>query len=473
LLLISLNQLQFTHEKDFQDNKAMEYSNLNSHSRLLYSAFDELPIASIILHHYFIPDTIITEMKISYLGTGFQNETNEHISIAGAIENVTIEVESKSVEFQLKINSQINQSDIFYTMNELIPKGQYFILELQWEQTISIESSSTHNISVYWNKRIGISVMKVILGPGYSYVSATNPPDQVKPETNELVLRWTEILKESFTCSLLTLYEEPYFEEGVSITPLKIEIVENENNIVYFTINIENVGNSTLQVKIISGDDIRSLNSSISLIKPLEKLDYVFEGNLTKQNFLESNITFQIVYFNGSQLIFHIPVDISIQNNLNPLLIVLFVLIASLTLAGSFFAYKKRDKIQQYYSKKKRQGIKVIGSNRVDVIREQESKTSTLNDQNLLESQLNDQQEIDVPKLLNKYKIKLKNKELEVFEVLLRNPFGHSQAELCELTGISKATMSRIVSQLELLQLVDREKSGMSKIVKVKNKIWM
>jgi hypothetical protein len=410
-------------------------------------------------------------MKISYLGTGFKNETNEHIIIAGAIKNVTIEVESKSVEFQLDINSQINQSDIFYTLNELIPKGQYYTLELQWEQTISVESSSTHNISVYWNKGIGISSMKVILGPGYSYVSATNPPDQVKPETNELVLRWTEILKESFTCSLLTLYQEPYFEEEVSITPLRIEIVENENKIVDFSINIENVGNSTLQVKIISGDEIRSLNSSISLIKPLEKVDYIFEGNLTEQNILEGNITFQVVYFNGSQLIFLIPVEISIQNNLDLLLIGLFVLIAGLTLVGSFFAYKQRKKIQYYITKKKRQRIKIIDSNRVE--RDQESIISTPKNQDLLESQLNDQQEIDVPKLLNKYKIKLKSKELEVFEILLRNPFGHSQAELCKLTGISKATMSRIVSQLELVQLVDREKSGMSKIVKIKNKVWM
>jgi hypothetical protein len=471
--VISVIQLSFENENNFQNINQMDYFNLDSRSRLMYSALDELPIASIILNHYFIHDTIITEMKISYLGTGFQNETNEHIEIAGAIENVTIEVESESVEFQLDINSQINQSDIFYTLNELIPKGQYYILELQWEQTISIETSSTHNISVYWNKGIGISAMKVILGPGYGYVSATNPPDQVKPETNELVLRWTEILKESFTCSLLTLYEEPYFEEEVSITPLSIEIVENENKLVDFTINIENVGNSTLQVKIISGNEIQSLNSSISLIKPLEKVNYVFEGNLTELNILESNITFQVVYFNGSQLIFLIPVEISIQNNLDLLLIGLFVLIAGLMIVGTFFTYKRRNKIQRYITKTKRQRQKIIDTNRVVDVREQESVRSTRKDQDLLESQLNDQQEIDVPKLLNKYKIKLKSKELEVFEILLRNPFGHSQAELCKLTGISKATMSRIVSQLELVQLVDREKSGMSKIVKIKNKVWM
>ncbi|OLS24064.1 MAG: hypothetical protein HeimC3_21550 [Candidatus Heimdallarchaeota archaeon LC_3] len=459
-LLISVNQLYIHNENNFQDNVQNAYSNSYSHSQLLYSVNDELPIASIILNHYFIHDTILTEMKISYLGSGLQNESNEHISIAGDIDNLIIVSENESVEFQLEFKDQINQSDVFFTLNELIPKGQYLILELQWEQTISIESSSTHNISVYWNKEIGISAMKVVLSPGYSYAGATNLPNQVKPESNELVLRWTEIFKESFTCSLLTLYLEPYFEEQVSVTPLAINIVERENKIIDFEINIENTGNSTLQVKIIPGNGIISLNSSNILLKPSSKLVYVFEGDLRKSNILESNITFQIEYYNGSQLIFNISVEISVQDNIDFLFIGLLFL-SGLIVIASFFIYKRRKNIQNYYVNKKNQ----LKS------RDQNSISENIIPEDITEDTSQSLKEVAMSEILNKYQIKLKTKEFQVFEILINNPFGHSQVELCEITGISKATMSRIVSQLEVLKLVDREKSGMSKIVKVKNKI--
>lgn len=102
-------------------------------------------------------------MEISFLGTEFQNESDEHIIIAGEISNVLIESEGNSYEFLLEYDDSVNQSDIFFTLNEPIPKGQYFILDLYWEQLISPEFSPTHNISVYWHKQIGISTMKVYI----------------------------------------------------------------------------------------------------------------------------------------------------------------------------------------------------------------------------------------------------------------------------------------------------------------------
>ncbi|MHA2365863.1 MAG: helix-turn-helix transcriptional regulator [Candidatus Hodarchaeales archaeon] len=71
--------------------------------------------------------------------------------------------------------------------------------------------------------------------------------------------------------------------------------------------------------------------------------------------------------------------------------------------------------------------------------------------------------------VLGKYRKLLKPKEYNVFESLIKTPFEHSQQELCDKTGISKATMSRILASLELKNLISRQSRGMSKLVKIKN----
>lgn len=72
--------------------------------------------------------------------------------------------------------------------------------------------------------------------------------------------------------------------------------------------------------------------------------------------------------------------------------------------------------------------------------------------------------------LLAKYEKLLKANEFQVFELLVNNPIEFSQQDLCNQTGISKATMSRIVVKLELKGLVSRQTSGMSKRVKLSKK---
>ena len=460
--------LQIEKNKQLDSTKAFIHS--ISNSRYSYSETDELDIASIVLNHFFLHDTIVTELEISYLGTGSQNASEEHISVAGEITGILIEGGSGTYPFQLEYNELINQSDIYFTINETIPKGQYFIMELYWEQQILTESPSTHNISVFWYKQIGISAMKVVLSPGYSYVSATNTPDHVKPEENELILRWTEIFKEAFECALQTLYQEPYFEEAVIIDPLEISFFESINKLVLFTINIENTGNSTLQIEILSGTDIHLLNSSNVLIKPLEKNVYAFEGNLTNKNDLKSNITIKIKYFNGTQDIFEIPVNISIDKTADFVLFFFIIIVLILFLISSIYIYRNQERIKKEIKKKRvRKVINEVNNNDYSELQEKSLIKDSL-DQTMQTEITDIAEKSSIPEILNKYKDKLKEKEITVFEILLKNPFGHSQAELTDLTGISKATMSRIVSQLEFYKLITREKSGMSKIVKVNDK---
>ncbi|MHA1169762.1 MAG: helix-turn-helix transcriptional regulator, partial [Candidatus Hodarchaeales archaeon] len=352
---------------------------------------------------------------------------------------------------------------------ELSPGERYSVIIKYRQETISDSSTEFRYTSgIDWLGTAGVQRETVLLYPGLSLKSSSYQPHSISTvEGGWLKLTWYETAKGGFFTQLR--YSRPLLN-SLEIIPDQWELGTISSNSIPLDLELMffNDGDDSVSL-VIETDEWFDVNMTNFVLEPGDREYVRCWITTTKQGVYTSSL--KILTNLSSNYIYTVSINVTIKNQADYGSLYLLAATALLVMiGGASFLYINRKKqiisIQSIYSR--------INENNRNIERnsgevEPLIMTNSANTEYLANTDVIDPDPGIITRL-NEMRDFLSEKENAVLEVLVKND-GISQQDIVRETGISKATVSRIVNRLLSKKLVEKRQSGMSNLIYLGKKL--
>jgi len=384
--------------------------------------------------------TAISKVKLvinTYLLIGKINLTIEYIQLeensTRFIDTVSIkgnlsEVHVKdSMDNNLLISSSyddiLNKTAITFQLQRALNVGEkYIALIFSILPTKVIVQNRILDFSINWTQTVSVFSATVYLEK-YLMLLSTSPSPQTTSVINQRIkMTWDTIMIDTF--SLLVEFKDSLEYEIITVSPTVWNIgnISRSLKTIKQQFVIVNLLSTTIRVDVINNNSWIDIESSF-IVGPSSQKEIIAELDISKTGQFEG-----VILFNTNMSLQEVScvVSVYVEDALNPWMIVGLVLgIALLALGGlAFYMFSQMKPVEEVIEEKKSQ--EQIKNLKVDK----------------LEGFLNENEILVVKEVINKP--------------------GISQAQIVQNTGISKSTLSRIVTKMERKGLLKKKSVGMS-----------
>lgn len=353
------------------------------------------------------------------------------------------------------IETKDNGSSIFnFNLSQIIPEGVRTTLAGDFSGTIwnNMSGVYSYKLGIDWGITVGDQVTRIIFDGHLFNLISTDP---TAPSTSTfgsfLILTWNEVISNGFSCDLLIKPSESSSNDLLVLWNATDELeFWNASVGQVITVVMKNIGLFELEGFI---DPSSWIHTNVSRFTLIPSQEIVVQFSISNSISLGMNGSIEIIIFNRNYYYFPdaiiIPVYVA-EGNQNQIFSeflifgIFFVLVIS-----SVMAFQKREKIQPILNEK-------FNSFRVKT-----NPTGKLITNSSDQTQLSQWKSIH-----SKWNHILSELEMKTLKIL----FFHgdmNQQTISDEIGVSKGTISRVISRLEMKKLLYRERSGISNLIKI------
>jgi uncharacterized membrane protein len=374
------------------------------------------------------------------------------------IDNLTLALLGSQIDFSRL--EEKNSSIYSFFLNQFIPKGMQITLEGYFYGTFTHKSSEIHTyyLDIDWGTIIGLQNTRIRLdGRKFTIVSIYPTQDELNPIGLGMVeLLWNEVHAQRIN---ITVKLHP--RESPNTFLLVDLLAWNATTGQSIEIPITNIGSFDVQGWIITPDWISS-NTTSFYLKPTQTIIILFSISESASSRLNGSI--EII---SHSLWEPIVIPVYVQNNQsrniieNPLVLILGFILIIMMITIILIVFHQKEVIQQIIRK-----IRFFSD---DILNEKESNNSSAYSESVINSfdrNISENSQFNWESVHSKWVSILPQQELQVLEILFSQGSMNQQA-IANKMGLSKVTVSRIISRLEAKRLLNRERIGVSKIIKL------
>ncbi|MHA2365922.1 MAG: helix-turn-helix transcriptional regulator [Candidatus Hodarchaeales archaeon] len=409
-------------------------------------------------------------------------EGNENTSLGNATGEFTISEDHITyfdlvlIDFDSPVNSSFSfdeTSSIFsFIINQEIAIGREFRLWGKLKGSIQEDMTDIYSfhLGIDWGTSVGSQITRVIVDETQKIIGYPNPlPDETKPP---LEYSWTREQITEFNVSLKVISKFPEIHLLVTDISSWLPILGEQ-----IILKVHNTGPLVTQVYINTPIWIDH-NVTFFSLAPNQKLNILF---LINSNATEGiNGTIDIISMDLLEVL-KIPVFVQKSDpstpNMNLLELPFLIFSFFVILITTGFVYSKRKTVSSYYQNRK---IHTSPENNPEAplsndnwrksngefIQEKPESSPLLDTLSSVDIINDTTTEISWNYVRSRWDKFLSERELKVIEILF-NEGSLSQQKIADQMNLSKSTISRIISRLELKNLLHRERSGMSNRIKL------
>ncbi|MFX1513904.1 MAG: helix-turn-helix transcriptional regulator [Promethearchaeota archaeon] len=405
-------------------------------------------------------DFVLEVVGNEYTSQG--NAKGEFQIYYNTISNMSLKLFGSPITFS--ISSDGNSSLCTFLINQELPLGSsswltgYFQGEFQ-DNTSNIY---TFQLGVDWGVIVGALHTSVYLdGSKIALIPPILPqPHEITATGNRMEFSWSEVLVSGFNT---TVKVRP---RTIPNTFLKVDSSSwNAEKGQSIAVPIQNVGPIVIYGYVVTPVWIDSTITRFTLA-PNENLTVIFSINSNARP--DMNGTIEILAGSGILIEYadiRIKISVTVLSEKTPLLdmIIQLLPIILITAGGmlSILFFLQRDTILPIIQNM-RNHFRFTLNNKKELVSTDATKNSIL---------INNESRTDYPKftwesIFSRWESILSDRELKVLEVLY-NQGSMNQQAIANQIGVSKVTMSRLISRLEAKRLLTRERRGMSNLIRL------
>jgi hypothetical protein len=316
----------------------------------------------------------------------------------------------------------------------------------------------TYHLGINWGRIVGYQVTNILLDAStIDLVDYTVPESQEPPSNysvgNMVGYKWENVVCIGFN-GTFWVYPRKFNPNLLKISKVDWNVSINQK----IEIEIQNIGSFNLNIEISTPNWI-DCNETEFLLVINETRGLLFIINSQATSGLVDTILIKVI---GSHEIYPIDVieiNVVIGSNIQLLgIMFLLFLISMICVVIPLILYHQRPQVYQFIAQITKQ-----------VQHKDISKNESIK-QNLSSNGIRLDRELSWESIKNRWESILPSNELKVLETLCN--FGSmNQQRLANHLGVSKVTMSRIISRLEAKRLINRERLGMSNIINLNEEI--
>ncbi|MHA2107900.1 MAG: helix-turn-helix transcriptional regulator [Candidatus Hodarchaeales archaeon] len=364
-----------------------------------------------------------------------------------------------------------NNCSIFrFNISDSIPEGVTSNLDGSFSGTLNENASGlyTYNFGINWGAIVGFQNVKIWFnGQQFTKVSVGPTESLLRSTGNSMIiLEWNEVLTQDFTCVLVLQPQES------SLSSILVDLIQwNATVGQNIEVSIKNVGFYEIEgYVLLSNSSWIYTNTSKFTLEPLEVITVLLSisnmiipgtnGSIEIQYITWMNREAKIFYFAPSIIVPVNVVEGSIfheQNNNQLFNQFLLLGLISIIFISSIIIFYQREEIKLMFNKK-------INSLKKDSYNLNTSHEKTNSIMNKVTDTERKSKAADWNVLHSRWNTILPEQEMKLLEILFMNGRMNQQALADEL-GVSKGTISRVISRLESKKLLFRERFGISKLI--------
>jgi uncharacterized membrane protein len=377
--------------------------------------------------------------EIIFLPEATRNET---LIILGEVRNIRV-VEEDTIVLEHLEEFDGNFTTIKFELSSTIPEGIKRNVKITlFQDCLDYDSHYNFKLGLNWNRTIGSQNIIFICDHEISLLDVNPEPHTISTITGQLVLSWLQVNPTDFQTSLN--YTRKLALKNLLITPNEWNIgkIRSRNNPITKVFSIFN-NESTQLSGVIIAPFWAVVNVSEWQLNVGETLYIEVSIDLSETRTLNSNVTLQCSFT-------YLPVNIGINGEVIEInLLAIFLPVFSVALISMGLALV----------------IKLIPRRRSE-----ENNVLSMDD-SVLTEEISSEEITEVNINLQKWRELLTEKEFQIFEVLVENK-ELTQTDICRLTNLSKSTVSRAISRLEVKGLIKKKKYGISNFVIINNEFF-
>ncbi|MHA1993360.1 MAG: helix-turn-helix transcriptional regulator [Candidatus Hodarchaeales archaeon] len=316
----------------------------------------------------------------------------------------------------------------------------------------------TYHLGIDWGRIVGEQVTNILLDASTIDLVDFIIPESQEPPSEYLVgsmvgYKWENVVCIGFN-GTFWVYPRKNNPNLLKISNIDWNVSINQR----IEVEIQNIGSFNLNIEISTPIWI-DCNETEFLLVINETRGLLFIINSQATSGLVDSVLITIIGSHENYPIDILEINVRVRTNINLLeILFLLFLITMICVIIPMLIYYKRPKIDHFITQVKKQVPYQYTS-------KHNSRSLELSDNYTSKSR-------DLPweSIKHRWESILPINELRVIEIL--SNFGSmNQQRLANHLGVSKVTMSRLISRLESKRLIHRERMGMSKIIRLNEEI--
>jgi uncharacterized membrane protein len=367
--------------------------------------------------------------------------------------------------------SEENDSSVYkFNLNQSIPVGMQTTLKGGFSGTVweNVSGIYTYHLGIEWGTMVGLQNTKIWLdGQKFTIVSIDPIVQLTSREGSMIVLAWNDVLPQGFNCILkIEPQEPPPTDLIVDLTAWNATIGQT------LEVLISNIGFYEIQGWILPSTSWITVNVSKFILAPSQEISVLFSISDTISPGVNGSIEIISIKWIDKILPFYFDLDTIFipiyvldvdtpPRNQDPFDFLLPLGLIFIVIISSYTVFHQREGIKQIIQKK------IPSSNDFPL---STSPNFSLDNSQSVRADINDKA-AEIPyttwkSVHSKWNSILPEREMQLLEILISQGSMNQQALADEL-GVSKGTISRIISRLERKKLIIRERFGVSKLIKI------
>jgi uncharacterized membrane protein len=384
------------------------------------------------------------------------------------ITNFSLTYYSSSLAF---LRSEVNDSSVFrFNLNQSIPEAMQTTLEGGFSGTVleNVSKVYTYHLGIDWGTTVRLQKTKIWLDEQKFTIVSVGPKEPLYNSAGSMmILAWNDILAQGFNCILEIQPRE-------SLNTFLIVDLTAWNATVGQTLEvlISNIGFFEIEGWILPNSNWITVNVSKFILAPSKEISVLFSISDTISPGVNGSIEIiSIKWVDKSSNIYYlldnifIPIyildeDTPIRNQ-DPINLLLLLGLIFIVVISSYTVFHQREGIKQIIQKKMNSSNDIPNSNSPNLSLDNSKSVSAI-----IKDKYAETSDATWKSVHSKWNSILPEREMQLLEILFSQG-SMNQQTLADELGVSKGTISRIISRLERKNLLIRERFGVSKLIKI------